>query len=85
MDPLIKIVRTFNTISAEEKKPSDLSAGVFVYSKVRIGRNFQLKRSGFSVKATGMTNLNGDNNVMFGMTIPIGRKRSGQSSWCCST
>lgn len=37
------------------------------------------------MKATGMTNLNGDNNVMFGMTIPIGRKRSGQSSWCCST
>lgn len=28
------------------------------------------------MKATGMTNLNGDNNVMFGMTIPIGRKRS---------
>lgn len=59
-----------------KKKSSDLSAGLFVDSKGKLGGNFQLKRPGFGVKVTGITDFNGDNNVFIGMNIPLRRKRS---------
>lgn len=60
-----------------QKKSSAFLASLFV-DKGKFGGNIELKKPGFSVKTTGITDFNGNNNVMVGLTIPIrlGRKRS---------